>query len=139
MTEETLRPRILLVDDDAELLDLMQSRLLALGRFEVMAASRARDVLTRFAELRPDLIVSDIDMPGMDGGSLAAALREREAGRRIPILFLSSMISLEESEAGHGQVGGWPMVSKKTPFAKLLLAIEQSLESAAETTNRSGA
>lgn len=138
MTEETPRPRILLVDDDAELLDLMQSRLLALGRFEVVAVPRAREVLSRLAELRPDLIVSDIDMPGMDGGSLAAALREREAGRRIPILFLSSMISLEESEAGHGQVGGWPMVSKKTPFAKLLLAIEQSLESAGDTAKATG-
>jgi|CXWL01.1.fsa_nt_gi two-component system response regulator GlrR len=138
MTEETPRPRILLVDDDAELLDLMQSRLLALGRFEVMAVPRAREVLSRLAELRPDLIVSDIDMPGMDGGSLAAALREREAGRRIPILFLSSMISVEESEAGHGQVGGWPMLSKKTPFAKLLLAIEQSLEPAAEAGKASG-
>lgn len=138
MTEETRRPRIVLVDDDAELLDLIHSRLLALGRYEVMAVPRAREVLSRLAELRPDLIVSDIDMPGMDGGSLAAALREREAGRRIPILFLSSMISLEESEAGHGQVGGWPMLSKKTPFAKLLLAIEQSLESAAETAKPDG-
>ena len=131
MNEEQPRPRILLVDDDEALLDLMQSRLLALGRFEVFAVLRAREVLARLAELRPDLIISDIDMPGMDGGSLAATLREREAGKRIPILFLSSMISLAESDAGHGQVGGWPMLSKKTPFDKLLVAIEQSLESGA--------
>ena len=47
MTEETPRPRILLVDDDAELLDLMQSRLLALGRFEVMAASHSHPEIGR--------------------------------------------------------------------------------------------
>lgn len=128
MTEEKPRQKILLVDDDQALLDLVQSRLLALGRFEVTAVSRAREVLSRLEELRPDLIISDIDMPGMDGGSLAAALREREAAKHIPILFLSSMISLSESDAGHGQVGGWPMLSKKTPFERLLVAIEQSLE-----------
>ncbi len=127
MNDEKPRPRILLVDDDEAVLDLLQSRLLALGRFEVFAVLRAREVLARLAEIRPDLIISDIDMPGMDGGSLAAALRDREAGRRIPILFLSSMISLAESDAGHGQVGGWPMLSKKTPFDKLLVAIDQSL------------
>ena len=128
MSESKSRPRILLVDDDEALLDIMQSRLLALGRFEVAAVTRARDVLSRLAELRPDLIISDIDMPGMDGGSLAAALGEREAGRLVPVLFLSSMISLAESEAGHGHVGRWPMLSKKTPFEKLLLAIDRSLD-----------
>lgn len=128
MAEEKKRKKILLVDDDETLLDLMQSRLLALGRFEVEAVSRARDVLSRLEDGRPDLILSDIDMPGMDGGSLAAALRERETGRGIPILFLSSMISLAESDAGHGQVGGWPMLSKRTPFEKVMKAIDQLLD-----------
>lgn len=138
MTEEKARQTILLVDDDETLLDIVQSRLLALGRYEVVAVSRAREVLSRLALIRPDLIVSDIDMPGMDGGALAAALREREAGRRIPILFLSSMISLAESDAGHGQVGGWPMLSKKTAFEKLLAAIEGSLDSSsADAASRS--
>jgi CheY-like chemotaxis protein len=127
MTDDKKRPRILLVDDDQAILDLMQSRLLALGAFEVFAVSRAREVLSRLAEFRPDLIISDIDMPGMDGGALAAALREKEAGRKIPVLFLSSMISLAESDAGRGLVGGWPMLSKKTPFDKLVRAIDQSL------------
>jgi CheY-like chemotaxis protein len=131
MTEPTSRPRILLVDDDQALLELMQSRLLALGAFDVFAVSRARDVLARLPEIRPDLIISDIDMPGMDGGALAGALREREAGKRIPVLFLSSMISLSESDAGRGNVGGWPMLSKKTPFDRLVKAIDQSLEDAA--------
>lgn len=129
MAEEKPRRKILLVDDDEALLDIMQSRLLALGRFEVVAVNRAREVLARLAEIRPDLIVSDIDMPGMDGGSLAAALRAREAGKGIPILFLSSMISLAESDAGHGHVGAWPMLSKKTPFEKVLARIEQLIES----------
>jgi CheY-like chemotaxis protein len=128
MTDTKTRPRILLVDDDEALLDLMQSRLLALGSFEVFALTKAREVLTKLPEIRPDLIVSDIDMPGMDGGALAAALREREAGKKIPVLFLSSMISLAESDAGRGNVGGWPMLSKKTPFDRLVKAIDQSLE-----------
>ena len=130
MTETKARPRLLLVDDDQALLDLMQSRLLALGTFDVFQTTKGREVIARLAEIRPDLIISDIDMPGMDGGALAAALKDREAGKRIPILFLSSMISLAESDAGRGHVGGWPMLSKKTSFDKLVKAIDQSLEEA---------
>lgn len=132
MAAAPARPRIVIVDDDEVILDLLLSRLLALGRYEVTAVHRAREIVTRLGELRPDLIVSDIDMPGMDGGALAAALRETEAGKRVPIVFLSSMISVAESDAGHGQVGGWPMLSKKTPFEKVLAAIEKGLADATE-------
>lgn len=127
MTEAPNRPRIIIVDDDEVVLDILLSRLLALGRYEVTAVTKARDVLARFDELKPDLIISDIDMPGLDGGALAAALREREAARHVPILFLSSMISPAESDAGHGAVGGWPMLSKRTPFERVLEAVERAL------------
>lgn len=124
MSEVGVKPRILLVDDDTGLLLVMESRLLATGRFEVVSVSRAREALARLEELNPDLIVSDIDMPGMDGGSLAAALAER--GVRTPLLFLSSMLSPAESDAA-GHIGGWPMLSKRMPFDKLLAAIQGSL------------
>lgn len=135
MSDEKPLPRILLVDDDAALLSLMESRLTATGRFHVTGVSRAREALNRLGELRPDLIVSDIDMPGIDGGGLAAALRETEAGKRIPILFLSSMISVAESDAGHGHVGDWPMLSKKASFERVILAIEELLRTSANSAS----
>lgn len=128
MSEEPARPRILLVDDDAGLLLVMESRLSATGRFEVVTVSRAREALQRLDELRPDLIVSDIDMPGMDGGAFAAALAERE--QRTPLLFLSSMLSPGESDAATGHIGGWPMFSKRTSFERLLKAIDAGLRPA---------
>ena len=126
------RPRLLLVDDDAALLDLLAARLAALDRFDLLAVGRAREALARVSDFQPHLIISDIDMPGMDGGALAAALREREGDNPTPILFLSSMISLAESEAGHGRVGGWPMLSKKTPFEHLTRAIDDVLSGRAD-------
>jgi CheY-like chemotaxis protein len=127
MPETRKRPRILLVDDDADLLVLIESRLASLGSFDITTLSRPREVLNRIQEIRPDLIVSDIDMPGMDGGQLAAALREREAGKNIPILFLSSMVTPAESQANQGRVGGWPMFSKKAPIHLLAEAIVAAL------------
>ena len=40
------------------------------------------------------------------------------------------MVSLAESEAGKGRVGGWPMLSKKTPFEKLVATIDETLTDA---------
>jgi len=132
MTDPAPPPRLLLVDDDAEVLTLLKSRFEALKRFELFTATRAREALGRLAEIRPDLIVSDIDMPGMDGGTFAGLLREREAGKRLPVLFLSSMISPTESQA-EARLGEWPMLSKKTPFDVLVQAVERSLASSRET------
>jgi CheY-like chemotaxis protein len=119
--------RLLLVDDDEGVLEMMQARLLATLRFEVSTTTRAKDALARLAEFRPDLVVSDIDMPGMDGGAFAAALRERRAMERTPIVFLSSMVSASESDSSGGHIGGWPMVSKKARFEDILAVIDRLL------------
>jgi two-component system OmpR family response regulator len=115
---------VLLLDDDEEVLDILQSRLLATGRFHVTAHRTAKGALAEIAEREPDLILSDIDMPGMDGGAFAAALRASGAG--APVIFVSSLVSASESG---GTVGGWPMVAKRAPFETLLGRIDDALAS----------
>ena len=86
----TLVPKILIVDDDPHIREVIR---FALGKasFETVEAANGRHALELFAEERPALVVLDILMPEMDGTEVCRRLRSGEAGKqRVPIIFLSS-------------------------------------------------
>ena len=81
--------RLLVVDDDPGLLLAVSDTLRAEG-YDVATARRGADALVRVAETVPDLIISDIRMPGMDGHQLVRNLRSNARTRLVPIVFLSA-------------------------------------------------
>jgi DNA-binding NarL/FixJ family response regulator len=81
--------RLLVVDDEPNLLRAVDACLKAEG-FEVTTARSGTQALMRLAQAVPDLIVSDIRMPGMDGYSLARRLRESSRTALVPIVFLTA-------------------------------------------------
>ncbi|MDH5600571.1 MAG: response regulator, partial [Gammaproteobacteria bacterium] len=81
--------RIMLVDDDPELLEAEAEMLRDVG-MEVCAISDPLKTLDVLEQYEPELLVLDVYMPGATGPELAAVLRERDAHLQIPILFLSS-------------------------------------------------
>lgn len=81
--------RLLVVDDDPGLLLAVSDTLRAEG-YDVATARRGADALVRVAETLPDLIISDIRMPGMDGHQLAGKLRSNARTRLVPIIFLTA-------------------------------------------------
>jgi putative two-component system response regulator len=80
---------VLLVEDDSLLLEVMCSILEAEG-YAVHPAPNGKQALDRFTVTRPDLIVSDIMMPEMNGYELLEAVRQRPDGVTVPFLFLSA-------------------------------------------------
>ena len=84
-----MKKRLLIVEDNARLLGVIGVYLEKAG-FEVMKARDGDDALLRLAETIPDLIVSDIMMPGTDGFALAANLRANPRTDLIPIIFLTA-------------------------------------------------
>ena len=81
--------RILVVDDEAKLLRAVAVDLRAEG-YDVATARSGAEALALVAQSLPDLIVSDIRMPGMDGYQLARRLRENARTAIIPIIFLTA-------------------------------------------------
>jgi putative two-component system response regulator len=81
--------KILLVEDDAPLLEVMQNILEAEG-FEIHPARNGKQALDSFVSNKPDLIVSDIMMPEMDGYELLELIRVMPDGVTVPFLFLSA-------------------------------------------------
>jgi DNA-binding NarL/FixJ family response regulator len=81
--------QLLVVDDDPNLLLAVSETLRAEG-YEVVTARRGAEAMVRIAEALPDLIISDIRMPGMDGYALVRNLRSAPRTRLIPIIFLTA-------------------------------------------------
>jgi len=91
--------RLLIVDDEPNLLVAVAAVLRGEG-FEVTTARNGREALTQVAQSTPDLIVSDVRMPGMDGYEVARRLRSTPSFSLIPIVFLSAKDETEDRVEG---------------------------------------
>ena len=91
--------RLLVVDDDVGLLLAVSDTLRAEG-YDVTTARRGAEAMIRIAEVLPDLIISDIRMPGMDGYQLVRNLRSHARTRLVPIVFLTAKDETADRIAG---------------------------------------
>ena len=90
---------LLVVDDDPSLLLAVSETLRAEGH-DVVTARRGAEAMVRVAESLPDLIISDIRMPGMDGYALVRNLRSAPRTRLIPIIFLTAKDDIADRITG---------------------------------------
>lgn len=86
--------KILVVDDNPAVLDLLRKGLETCG--EIVTATDGADALLKAIEERPDLIVSDYQMPGLNGRQFYEKLRAREETKKTPFIFLASKGEIEE-------------------------------------------
>lgn len=93
------RKRLLVVDDEPNLLRAVAASLRA-EEYEVTTARNGREALLRVAESLPDLVVSDIRMPGMDGYQLARQLRASARTALVPVVFLTAKDELADRVEG---------------------------------------
>ena len=88
-------PRILLVDDSPILRDMV-SEILASAGLQIVTAADGEEALARIAESEPDLVVSDIEMPKMDGFALLEQIRKRS--QRLPVVMLTTRASVQDRQ-----------------------------------------
>jgi len=98
MTETDSPKTILVVDDDMVNLAILKTIISGAG-YAVLTAESAKDALTLAGKNLPDLIILDIMMPDMDGTELATIFKADPKTRKIPIIFLSSLISAKEERS----------------------------------------
>jgi CheY-like chemotaxis protein len=87
--------RILVVDDDAMLREVAQTALELVGGWQVSTAESGAQAQQQARTERPDAILLDVMMPGLDGPSTANALRADPATRDIPIIFLTAKVQTD--------------------------------------------
>jgi CheY-like chemotaxis protein len=117
----TKSPRVLVVDDDSNSRALCSINLLLEG-LEVLEAEDGRRGLAQARLETPDLVVTDVAMPGLNGFELAEALRRDESTAHIPLIFLSGELSADNEARAHS-LGALAYVTKPfdpPAFAKLV-------------------
>jgi len=92
-------PRVLVIDDDPVILELLRVNFEIEG-FEVVSAGDGREGLETAKRAKPDVILSDIMMPRMDGLALVTALRGEPKTKAVPIILLSAKAQNAEVKAG---------------------------------------
>src|SRR5260221_11790503 len=91
---------VLVVDDNPELLVLVAESLGKLGHFTVVTADNGMEGLERYYQTRPDCVIIDVKMPGLDGYQLVRALRGDPETRATPLIILSALSQERERLAG---------------------------------------
>ncbi len=117
---------ILIVDDEPTNLFLLSS--LLRSDYLVRAANSGESALRAAAtEPRPDLVLLDVMMPGMDGYSVLASLRGNPVTRDIPVVFLTALAEVEDEERGL-QMGAADYITKPIKPAVVLARVRTQLE-----------
>lgn len=115
--------RILVVDDDESLREMIRIHLAAAG-YEVQTAADAIAAGHLVLAAPPDLILTDVRMPHMDGFEFVAALRADETLPRIPVIFLTSV---EDGIERGRQLGAAGYLVKPVRADKLLALVAEHL------------
>jgi CheY-like chemotaxis protein len=93
-------PKILVVEDEADIRELVAFSLVNFGNFEVVKARNGVEAVTVAKEEKPDLILMDVRMPKMTGYEACAQLKEIPETRDIPVVFLSAKGQEAEIQQG---------------------------------------
>src|SRR5207244_3983621 len=96
--------RVLVVEDDPQTLDVFTT-LLARSGADVRPAASVREAVERVARAKPDVVVTDIAMPGEDGYALVRELRalEHERGGHLPVIAVTALATAEDRERALGE------------------------------------
>lgn len=116
---------ILVVDDDKVTLRTLEKILRGEG-YSVIPLSLGKEAIKIAKDRSPGLIILDIMMPDMDGGDVASILKNDPETKKIPIMFLSSLVTKREEQSSSKEHGIYFM-SKPFERDKLLRKIKNCL------------
>jgi CheY-like chemotaxis protein len=127
-------PRVLIVDDDPWILRMV-STLLEKRGYAISTAGDGEEGLMRADQLRPDLIITDVMMPKLDGWALVRALRSRPELALVPVIFLTALGGEDDRIRGF-RLGADDYLPKPFRFEELDLRVANALKKAKATQQK---
>jgi CheY-like chemotaxis protein len=90
--------RVFMVDDDADIRKICNVSLSSVGGWEVTLAASGPEALEKLAIQKPDVILLDVMMPGMDGPTTYAKIKELPGGADVPVILITAKVQQHELE-----------------------------------------
>ncbi|MEI6808548.1 MAG: response regulator [bacterium] len=119
--------KVLVVDDDERITDTLSLVLEKRLGCEMLVVNNATDAVDAACSFKPDLIILDMFMPDLDGGTLSRDLKLNSMTSHVPVLLFTSVASSDDV-AIYNRDGHQPaMVSKAAPLGEFLTAVRLSL------------
>jgi CheY-like chemotaxis protein len=117
---------ILVIDNSRDFTRAVKGALEKTGRYVVAEENDSSKAHRTAFSCKPDLILLDIAMPETDGGQVAAWIQADPALHRIPIVFLTALVTTAEARAGL-RIQGHSFLAKPITFRELVIGIEENL------------
>lgn len=121
--DEILNKKIMLVDDERELLSLLKEVFIKEGFKEIYAVDNGIDAILQVKEKNPDMIILDVNLPDIDGYKVCDRIRKFST---CPIIFLTAMGEDEEKIKGL-EAGGDDYVTKPFNIKEVVLRVKSQL------------
>jgi two-component system chemotaxis response regulator CheY len=121
--------KILLVDDEPHIRKFIGLLLKQLGAPTIIEAGNGREALALYQQERPDLVLLDVNMPGLDG--LATLRKLRELDPDVVVIMLTSLASRQVVE-GAADLGACLYIRKDTPKDEMLKMLRETIETTFE-------
>ncbi|TQV84168.1 response regulator [Exilibacterium tricleocarpae] len=115
---------VLVVEDDRSTRIMLQAELEK--SFEVICAESGETCISMCESVRPDLVLLDVSMPGIDGYETCRKLRENHALNHVPIVFLSAKTDVDDKLKGY-DAGGDHYIAKPCDFDELNIIIDKAI------------
>jgi len=126
------KKRILIIDDEEDFCQLVKKNVEMTGEFEVHIATNGDDGIRLAKEIKPDLILLDVVMPGMDGSDVASQIRDDESIKDTPIVFLTAIVREEESSSQTSFTRGYSLLAKTVTVGELIACIKENVRRCAQ-------
>jgi len=117
--------RVLIADDETNIRNILDYTLHAEG-FEVIPARDGEEAFALAQSLRPDVIILDVMMPGVDGIATCRRLKADRRTARIPVIMLTARTTRADRRAG-GDAGADAYMTKPFSPARLIAAVQDLL------------
>ena len=119
--------RIRVVDDEPSVTRNLKLTLESGGGYEVLGENNATNTLSTARAFRPDLVLLNVMMPGLDKGDVAARLRADPLLRDTPIIFLTALVSNEETDGHEMSSGAETFLAKPVDIGELRQTLEDHI------------
>lgn len=121
------RRRILIVDDDVDLSRMLKMGIEQSGAYEVRIENDPRQAKAAALAFKPELLLMDVIMPWMDGGTVVAEIRGEESLRHVSVIFLTSILNKDEAASHGNRMGKDPVLAKPVSVGEIVRRIEVEL------------